>query len=387
MRTLVAKADAAVARRGFLYGAAALLVTTCAAYAVSILTVPGPSPMRTDIASGANVPAFEPEQLNKPVATAASAEPPTEPVKSATPPQVPAQTLNRQASAPKTGIEPAPLGSNEPLSKQANQPTRIAAASPAATSGAVRNSAPLVISDQAPQLDLVDPTKIVAPITLKLQSLGERLTALYAAAEADRRETEKIAAERMERERRAAEQQAALVENERKEAERREAEQQAARLEIERKEAERKDAELREAERKPTEQRVAVLQPQPTVRPVSRECLGAVEAAAQAIIIPFDTGSADISPVHTEQLKRFANILQGCPEAMIEVSGHTDAKGALENNFSLSWRRAEAVISAFKSLGLENARFTAVGYGTRSPISRTTGTENPIDRRVELKLR
>lgn len=389
MRTLVAKADATVARRGFLYGAAALLVTTCAAYALSSLTVQGPSPTRTDIASGANVPALEPAPLSTPVAAAVSADAPTEPVKSATPPKVPVQTLNRQASATETGIEPTPLASKELSSKPASQPVQIAAASPAATSAAVHNSAPLVISDQVPQLELIDPSKIVAPITLKLQSLDERLNALLAAADAERREAETKAAERLEVERRQAEQQAARLEVDRKEAERKEAEQQAQRLEAERKDAERKEAERRDAERKATEQRLAVLQPQPQpiARPARKDCLGAVEAAAQAVIVPFDTGSADISPVHTEQLKRFAKILEGCPEAMIEVSGHTDAKGALENNFSLSWRRAEAVISAFTSLGLENARFTAVGYGTRSPISRTTETENPIDRRVELKLR
>jgi outer membrane protein OmpA-like peptidoglycan-associated protein len=118
-------------------------------------------------------------------------------------------------------------------------------------------------------------------------------------------------------------------------------------------------------------------------------CVREVEIAAKSIIISFDVRSAVISPVQLEQLKRFAAFLSACPQAKVEIAGHTDLKGQQEGNFQLSWDRAESVLKALKTHGLDPNRFTVVGYGPRRPLSQSTDATNynPVDRRVELFVR
>jgi outer membrane protein OmpA-like peptidoglycan-associated protein len=118
-------------------------------------------------------------------------------------------------------------------------------------------------------------------------------------------------------------------------------------------------------------------------------CLRDVQISAQSIIITFDFGSAVLAPVYLEQLKRFAALLSTCPQASLEIAGHTDSQGVLERNFALSWQRAESVMTALKKHGVDVSRFTPIGYGPRRPLASATEAVNDvtIDRRVELILR
>jgi len=248
-------------------------------------------------------------------------------------------------------------------------PPSVVSAQPSASKPVSSPSAVVVAAAQQ-RVEPADSAVIVAPIAQKIQSLEERLAALNVAAETERREAEKRAVDRREQDRR----------------------------DDERRRAEQRQSELNLADQKLAEQRVAANQPPAglgtnsgpataTASGKTSPCLAAVDAATQAVLVSFDTGSTVVSPVQVEQLKRVAALIKNCPAAQVEVAGHTDSKGALESNFSLSWRRAEAVIAVFQGAGVDPSRFTAVGFGTRRPLSQTAEQQNPIDRRVELKLR
>ncbi len=246
----------------------------------------------------------------------------------------------------------------------------VVSAQPSAATKPVSSPPAAVVAAAQQRVEPADSAVVVAPIAQKIQSLEERLAALNVAAETERREVEKRALDRREQDR---------LDDERRRAEQRQSEQKLAELKL-------------------AEQRVAANQPPAgpgsnsgpataTASGKTSPCLAAVDAATQAVLVSFDTGSTVVSPVQVEQLKRVAALIKNCPAAQIEVAGHTDSKGALESNFSLSWRRAEAVIAVFQGAGVDPSRFTAVGFGTRRPLSQTAEQQNPIDRRVELKLR
>ena len=362
----LAKADRSRTRIGLFGAAVGLALTLAIAAFVSSLPRLGPSPVQAAASLGAD--AFRrlpPSGVPDAAATARQvAQAPRTPVASASPTQPPSPpTVVRPPDAPVAAAPVAPtsgIAAAEPRTTDAPKPVVVAAAPLAAAQPAAPTTKGDVVTPAPPAFEGLDPSKVVAPITLKLQSLEERLTALNAAAEAERRDAETRA--------------------------------------IERREQEKRDAERRETERKLAErQQLAALQTQAPVAAVSSadnasapkkaSCLAAIEAATQTMLISFDSGSVAISPVQLEQLKRLGALLKSCPDAKLEVAGHTDSKGVAESNFSLSWRRAEAVIEVFQSVGVDIQRFTAVGYGTRRPLSRTAEQQNPIDRRVDMSLR
>ncbi|MBX9926971.1 MAG: OmpA family protein [Hyphomicrobiaceae bacterium] len=366
LQRALAKADRARTRIGLIGAAVGLALTIAIAAFVSSLPRIGPSPVQVAASLGADVFRRVPPPVVPDPAPAARqvAQAPGVPVVPASPTQPPApQSVVRPPDVPVVAapVASAPIiSAPEPRTTEAPRPVVVAAAPLSATPSAAPTTKGDAVAPAPPAFEALDPTTIVAPIALKLQSLEERLTALNAAAEAERRDAETRA--------------------------------------IERREQEKRDAERREAARKLAEQqRLAALQPQVPVAavpgadnastPKKANCLAAIEAATQTMLISFDSGSVAISPVQLEQLKRLGALLKSCPDAKLEVAGHTDSKGVAESNFSLSWRRAEAVIEVFQSVGVDVQRFTAVGYGTRRPLSRTAEQQNPIDRRVDMSLR
>jgi OOP family OmpA-OmpF porin len=71
----------------------------------------------------------------------------------------------------------------------------------------------------------------------------------------------------------------------------------------------------------------------------------------------------------------------------IEISAHTDSKGADEYNFELSQKRAENVVSYLISKGIDRSRLTAKGYGETVPVSDNETEEGRAEnRRVEMRI-
>ena len=99
--------------------------------------------------------------------------------------------------------------------------------------------------------------------------------------------------------------------------------------------------------------------------------------------IEFESNTTTILSRGRTILDQLIPVLRQNPHIAIEIGGHTDKYGAVDYNFELSRRRAEAVRQYFISHGLTN-QFTAVGYGASRPLSEAGFQHN---RRIELRVK
>ncbi|MEM7775402.1 MAG: OmpA family protein [Pseudomonadota bacterium] len=133
----------------------------------------------------------------------------------------------------------------------------------------------------------------------------------------------------------------------------------------------------------------------------TRNCADDVGLVAKSLVISFAVNSSVLTEVQMEQLRRFARVAVPCSTAKIIVTGHSDPTGPSEENYSLSWARAESVAKALREAGLEDTRLDVIGYGSRkrlttTEIKRTSGVapgtnelsrKLALDRRVEIEVR
>jgi OOP family OmpA-OmpF porin len=100
----------------------------------------------------------------------------------------------------------------------------------------------------------------------------------------------------------------------------------------------------------------------------------------------FDTDKAEILPKSKGALDEIARLLTKERGLKLRVVGHTDAVGGMEQNLTLSKRRADAVVNALtKEHGIEARRLSAHGVASLAPAA-TNATEDgrAKNRRVEL---
>lgn len=104
--------------------------------------------------------------------------------------------------------------------------------------------------------------------------------------------------------------------------------------------------------------------------------------------LEFGSGSADLGNGPYPVLAELAAWLLDNPSARIVLVGHTDAKGSLETNTTLSRKRAEAVAGRLiEAFGIDPGRLGAAGAGYLSPIeSNLTEAGRTANRRVEAVL-
>ena len=102
--------------------------------------------------------------------------------------------------------------------------------------------------------------------------------------------------------------------------------------------------------------------------------------------IYFDFDKAVVKPESKPQLDEIAKLMKANPELQVLIVGHTDNKGKLAYNQSLSLKRAKAVVDALvKTYGIPAARMTAVGVGPAAPLASNDSEEGQAkNRRVEL---
>ncbi len=132
--------------------------------------------------------------------------------------------------------------------------------------------------------------------------------------------------------------------------------------EVEQAESEQEEPE--QAEPAQTEPVQAEAAPEPSA--TCREVLA--EFSSRNSIL-FNSGSATISAESSAALTELAQDIIACGDVPIYIEGHTDSDGDDGRNLILSVERAEAVVAAMVSLGIDPARLYAVGYGESEPIA------------------
>lgn len=105
----------------------------------------------------------------------------------------------------------------------------------------------------------------------------------------------------------------------------------------------------------------------------------------------FQTGSADLSAVARDVLRRLAATIAGRPNA-VRVEGHTDdvpiRSGRFGSNWELSTARATAVVQFLvQEGGLRPDRLSAAGYGEfRGRAANDTDANRGLNRRVDIVI-
>ena len=101
--------------------------------------------------------------------------------------------------------------------------------------------------------------------------------------------------------------------------------------------------------------------------------------------ILFETGKATLKPESMEEIQKVADYMKKNPAARFEVQGHTDNQGSDKINDPLSQQRAEAVVKALESLGVDGFNLRAVGKGSHEPVAdNSSDAGRAKNRRVEF---
>lgn len=102
----------------------------------------------------------------------------------------------------------------------------------------------------------------------------------------------------------------------------------------------------------------------------------------------FDYNKATLRDISKAELDNLVRLLTvDYPKMVIEIGGHTDNKGSLEYNTTLSTNRAKAVVDYLIKHGVAKERLSYKGYAYQNPID-TNDTEEgrQNNRRVEFKV-
>lgn len=106
----------------------------------------------------------------------------------------------------------------------------------------------------------------------------------------------------------------------------------------------------------------------------------------------FDFDKATLRPESTAELERLYTLMSQTT-IVIQISGHTDNKGAADYNKTLSSKRAKAVVDYLLAKGIPADRMKSSGFGAEKPIApnmKSDGTDNPegrqMNRRTEFEI-
>ena len=110
-----------------------------------------------------------------------------------------------------------------------------------------------------------------------------------------------------------------------------------------------------------------------------------VEKGKSILYINFDVDKSNVTADGKEVIDQIAGALKKDTSLKIAIEGHTDNTGDAVHNKKLSNDRANAVLNALVSNGIEKTRLSAKGFGAERPLVANDSEDNKAkNRRVEL---
>jgi len=86
-------------------------------------------------------------------------------------------------------------------------------------------------------------------------------------------------------------------------------------------------------------------------------------------VIYFDYNSSEIKPEGVELIDAHARFLVANKTRQVSLEGHTDERGGREFNLALGQKRAEAVRTRMRLLGVTDIQMEAVSFGKEKPAA------------------
>jgi OOP family OmpA-OmpF porin len=104
--------------------------------------------------------------------------------------------------------------------------------------------------------------------------------------------------------------------------------------------------------------------------------------------VSFKESSAEIRSASFAAIDRITDFAHDCQQAVIVITGHTDASGDESWNKQLSLARAQAVADRIARSGIAPERLLVRGMGSSLPIAdNTTAHGRELNRRIEFEIR
>lgn len=91
--------------------------------------------------------------------------------------------------------------------------------------------------------------------------------------------------------------------------------------------------------------------------------------------IYYDLDSFVLREESKPSLDKLVKILEDTPDAFVQINSHTDERGKVEYNTTLSQNRAKSVVDYLVSKGINPTRLTAKGFGFSDPVIKGAKTE------------
>jgi outer membrane protein OmpA-like peptidoglycan-associated protein len=101
----------------------------------------------------------------------------------------------------------------------------------------------------------------------------------------------------------------------------------------------------------------------------------------------FDTGKAQLLPGGSRNITKLAEFFAKNPDRTASIEGHTDNVGSAAMNYTLSERRANAVMGALVAAGVPRGNLSTRALGPDMPAATNdTAAGRQMNRRVEIVI-